>query len=146
MASVYVAGKFEDKEQIREVQRKFREAGFEISHDWTTEDGTGMEGAELDTYMAQCAKNDFFGVLQADFVVIMNHAKAFGTMTEMGLALAWGKPVYVVGAPIRDNIFFHLSLEEFGIQCVDSVEQAVRRALEDPFVDGGEDIDEACEP
>ncbi len=106
---VYVAGKFEEKTQVRLVQQLLRDAGHEISCDWTVEDETGKEGDELTAYRYQYAEADYHGVADADIVVVLNHPQGFGLATEFGIALALGKAIIVVDPEARTNVFYHLA-------------------------------------
>lgn len=105
---IYVAAKFEEGARVRGVYDTLREAGFSITHDWTTEDASAYTGAAKLAYKRQCGTNDYRGVVNADAVLVLNHALLYGGAAEMGMAIALKKPVYVVGAEIRENIFFHL--------------------------------------
>lgn len=137
---VYVAGKFEEGPRIREVQERLRLMGFEVTHDWTREDPAGRTGDDLAAYLQACAEKDVRGVEDADFLLVLNHDRAFGAMTEMGLGLAWGRVIYLVGPQIRDNIFFHLPAEA-GMRLFPDVETALAAIDEDhpelPPVDEG---------
>lgn len=134
--NIYVAGKFEEKARVREVQRQLEDLQYYITHDWTKEDAGTLQGDALEAYLAQCAANDYTGVRDADAVLVLNHDRAFGAMSEMGMAIAWGIPVFVVGHKIRDNIFFHLG-SDYGVYCYDTVDEAIeaieqmRRSIED---------------
>jgi len=134
MARVYVAGKFEEIEAVRKAQAALRAAGHEITHDWTGENPGDRKGEELQDFLKDCAVGDYQGVLHADVVLLLNHERAFGAMVETGLAIAWGRTVYVVGAGIRDNIFFHLP-DDMGIRLCDSMEDAVAAITADEVVD-----------
>lgn len=127
---VYVAGKFEEGVRVREVQEKLRLLGFEVTHDWTREDPAGRTGVELEVYLQHCALKDVEGVETADFLLVLNHDRAFGAMVEMGLGLAWGRVIYLVGPQIRDNIFFHLP-PGHGMRCFPDVETALAAIDED---------------
>lgn len=105
---IYVAGKFEEGARVREVHQMLKDMGHEITHDWTREDASGYQGAEREAYFRRCAEKDFEGVKDCDLILVLNHDRLFGGATEMGLALAWGRVVYVVEPAIRDNIFYHL--------------------------------------
>lgn len=127
---VYVAGKFEEGARVREVQEKLLLMGFEITHDWTQESAEGLTGAEREAYLQCNAEADVRGVEDADFLVVLNHDRAFGAMVEMGLGLAWGRVIYLVGPQVRDNIFFHLPAEA-GMRCFPDVETALAAVDED---------------
>ena|SRR5437762_12072580 len=96
---VYVAGKVEDKERVREIQTQLRQVGHTITLDWTT--------ASQDS--RQQALKDIRGVADADvFVGVFEEDYAYrGTLVEMGAALALGKPVYILGnaTTVRRCIF-----------------------------------------
>lgn len=119
---VYVGAKFEEKGNAREAQAALRALGHEITFDWTVEDDSGLSGDERELYWRACGANDVDGVRRADAVLLLNHPLAFGTMVEFGLALAWGKPIFLVGADIRNTVFFWVP----GIRRFNTVEQAVR--------------------
>lgn len=106
---IYVAAKFEEATRVQDVYKTLRARGFQITHDWTTEDSSVFpEGPEKLAYKHACAMNDYFGVKNADAVLVLNHPLLYGGAAEMGMAIALHVPVYVVGAEIRENIFFHL--------------------------------------
>lgn len=134
MPKIYVAGKFEEKVRVRQVMARLVAMGYEITHDWTEEDATGLSGDELAKYLESCALADFEGVLDADCVLVLNHQAAFGAMVEMGLALGWGKVVYVVEPQIRDNIFYHLPATS-GMRTFETLEKALDALQEDLDVD-----------
>lgn len=116
---VYVAGKFEETQAVRAIQAKVRAAGHEITHDWTGEDPAGRQGEELALFLKECAEKDLFGVMSADALVLLNHDRAFGAMTEFGLAVASQIPVFVLKSEVRDNIFYNLG-EDYGVYKIES--------------------------
>lgn len=126
---VYVAGKFEEVEAVRAAQSLLQDAGFRITHDWTGESTAGKTSEEIGPFLEVCAENDYVGVTEADAVLLLNHDRAFGAMVEMGMAIARGIPVFVVGHKIRDNIFFHLN-SDFGVYLFDAVDDAVEAIKE----------------
>lgn len=92
---VYVAGKWSPATvaRVREVQAQLIGAGHVISYDWTTDEGNG-------TGSATQALNDMNGVLTADVFVLVaeDHDVVYcGAVAELGMALAIGIPVYVLG-------------------------------------------------
>jgi nucleoside 2-deoxyribosyltransferase len=95
---VYVAGKWEEKDRIREVQQQLRDAGHTITYDWTSyEGGLTQEQAIFDTD----------GVYDADALVAVyeKDLKYSGAMVELGMALAVGVPVHVLGNACDNCIF-----------------------------------------
>ena len=131
---VYVAGKFEDRFEIRTVMNRLRAVGHEVTHDWTYEDPGDLQGDALASFLTHCAEADMNGVLEADILVLINHKLAFGAAAEMGMAIAWGKVVYVVGPEIRDNIFFHLK-EADGMRLFSDLDSCLAAIEEDSLAD-----------
>lgn len=125
MNKVYVAGKFEDKENVRRVQQRLRDLGFEITHDWTPDDASDLQ---------KSAVEDFEGVLQADFLVVLNHTLLYGAAVEIGIALGLGRPVYVIGPQVRDNVFWHLP-QDYGLRTFLTEDEAFAAIEDDEFLD-----------
>jgi len=122
MANVYVAAKFEEAPLARAVMDRLEALGHVITHDWTGENSVGLSGDDLKLYLAKCARQDFFGVVAADVILVLNHDRLFGGMVETGVALGLGKPVVLVSADKRDCIFWHLK----EVRKVDDVDQALK--------------------
>lgn len=119
---IYVAAKFEEGPKVQKVYEKLRARGHKITHDWTTEDADKFKN--VNGYSEQCAKSDYYGVLEADAVLLFNHDRLYGGATEMGIAIAAGVPVYVVGREIRENIFFNLP-RNFGMTICNNEDDAI---------------------
>lgn len=100
----YVASKFENADAVKVVYDKLKKRGHTITHDWTAEDATN----KTQGYKTKCAINDYIGVRSADAIIVLNHPKMFGGAAELGMAIAFGVPAYVVDMDVRENIFFHL--------------------------------------
>lgn len=99
----YVAGKFEDKERVRLAQRCIEAAGHEITHDWTMAEAIGGRAE---------AEDDMEGVKDADALLFVNVDPDLlyaGSLVEIGMALAWDKPVYFINTQhMAQNVFYHL--------------------------------------
>lgn len=97
---VYVAGKFEEKGRVQEVQDVLKAHGHTVTFDWT------RRADELETEANAVA--DIAGVREADaLVVVMEREHTYrGTWVEVGAALISGKPVYCIGGgPHTDTVF-----------------------------------------
>jgi len=96
---VYVAGKFEERNLIRQLMDKIEDAGHDITYDWTV--NTESDG------LNNCATWDMIGVRKADllFVYAVNDWKYLGAPAEIGGALALFKKVYILGNGLRDLVF-----------------------------------------
>lgn len=96
----YVAGKYGPSTiaRVREVHAALVAAGHTITYDWTTDEVAGPTQAI----------NDMTGVLTADvFVLIAEEDVAYcGAVAELGMALASGIPVYVLGTALDDRCIF----------------------------------------
>lgn len=102
---IYVASKFENKERVREVMKQLTDAGHEITHDWTRELPNPTEEDRkqyaLDDKFAVLSADAYVGVFEKDF-------KYSGALVEMGLAMAVGMPVHILGNAVDSNIFLRL--------------------------------------
>ena len=115
---IYVAGKWQEKSQVKQVQIALVNAGHEITHDWTIHE-MGAHEPKQDTdvligthwydpeELARQALGDLRGVQTAEAIVIcaINPHKYSGTLTEMGIALGCGRRVLIIGEHIDSNIF-----------------------------------------
>ncbi len=115
---IYVAGKWQEKAQVKQVQLALMAVGHTITHDWTVHE-MGAHESQLDTdvligthwydpeELANQARGDLRGVMQAEAIVIcaINPHKYSGTLTEMGIALGCGRRVLIIGDNIDGNIF-----------------------------------------
>lgn len=105
---VYVATSFKNIPEARAAQQALREAGHEITHDWTTKalDPAWPEWKRED-YLRTCGDEDLAGVLSADVFVLINHEALRDGMAEFGVALGRGIPIVVVFPDRRSSVFFH---------------------------------------
>jgi nucleoside 2-deoxyribosyltransferase len=102
---VYVAGKFADRERVREVQALVRARGHSISWDWTDQ-GKGQTITPEE--QRAIAERDLKGVRDADaFVLVIEQPYIYkGPWVELGAALAFNIPVYVLGE--STCVFLHM--------------------------------------
>ncbi len=119
---VYIAAPFVEKEYAKTVREKLRKAGIGVTSRWLDFPGDSLDPIILTVEAA----NDFDDVFDADALVLLNLQKrgeeTSGKAVETGLALACGKPVYMIGG--WSNVFHFLpqvvkctSVEEM-IQCL----------------------------
>ncbi len=100
---IYVAAKWEEKEEVRHLYLFLRRLGHEITHDWTVADADGLEGDALRQRLSECAAEDLGGVLRADALVLLPHERGAGLWVEFGAALALGLPVIVCAADVAPD-------------------------------------------
>ena len=94
---VYVASKFENP-RAPEVAAQLEAAGHTITYKWWGCSNFTQEQALL----------DFYGVIHADALVLVVEDPALkysGAITEFGMALGRGIPVYLMGNALDRNIF-----------------------------------------
>lgn len=109
---IYVAAKYTDKPKVKEIQQHLKEAGHEITHDWTLHQDIRpfKDNADLAEYYAI---RDLDGVRNADvFIFLINQALSTGCATELGAALmlnlTFGKPdIFLIGNDLQNNLFYY---------------------------------------
>jgi len=110
---IYVAGKWADREEIGKFIDHLPPQ-FQATWNWTKTEDNHVDISK----MARAASNDIRGVQKAKVLVVMMTDPEYayrGTWTEIGAALALGKPVICmapwfdgkVGSSATSNVFFH---------------------------------------
>jgi len=97
---VYIATKFEEGDRAQEVAQMLVGEGHTITHRWWGNDENNAEQA--------C--RDMWGVMIADALVFIAEKDLpySGALVELGMMLAKGGPVYVMGPYIDHCIFMKL--------------------------------------
>ncbi len=109
---IYVSAKFSDKERVKEVYAQLKALGHTITHEWVHNKPSYPFDLEPE-FTAQCAAEDFAGVLAADvFILLSNAEHSMGASGELGAAigsfLTFKKPdIYVVGPHFNTNFCFY---------------------------------------
>ena len=100
----YLGASHHELERAREVMTFLELAGHTITYDWTQ----AFKDPVKD-YL-KYARADIAGVYSADVVVLLfeNPHPYRGTHTELGLAIAFRKPVIILGKEADKNIFSRL--------------------------------------
>lgn len=134
---VYVAGRISRQEEIRAIHEQLREAGLQITHDWTwtaaiTNDQEAGEFRKRE-YVGMSPKyhteadDDLNAVLEADIFIILTDEHGSGIYVEMGAALAAQKIrntpqlIYAIG-PHFDRMLFY---QHQAVQRAQSVEEII---------------------
>lgn len=117
---VYLAGPWATRDQMPGIAARFVEAGHTMSLRWWEHpDVPGTPSAADNATMTALAHADFFGVVEADALVVVNAAPSEGKAVETGIALTMCLPVIVIGP--RSHIFHYLP----SVRRVDSVDEAI---------------------
>lgn len=122
MVTIYTAGPWKDRETVREVAGKLREAGYEVNSRWLEVSEETPEGMTQEQYYRQQALHDLQDCIESDLLVYVNTGyKSEGKATELGVALATLKPIIIVGEGGRkNNIFLNLNIPQYN-----TVEEAI---------------------
>lgn len=110
---IYVAGKYCERYFVREIYKLLIDKGHEITVDWTNHD-VYPNNSPVDI-LGTFADDDLRGVLEADLFIgdVLNKHEYKGLWVEMGIALAKGIPVWLVG--------------EYGNECIFANHHTVRK-------------------
>lgn len=108
---LYVASKFTNKQEVRSLMTLLEADGHTITHDWTDDDAKGLEGEELETYLALNAVACIKGILDAQAFILLARPNMAGAFTELGLAMGIGRSVLILDAfksGNQENIFYNM--------------------------------------
>ena len=95
----YIASRLENVEQVQYLAGKLKAAGWIHTYDWTIHGS--IREPDIDT-LREIGQKEFDGVREADIVVILT-PQGRGTHTELGMAMALGKRIYLCHT---DNTYF----------------------------------------
>lgn len=87
----YIASSLRNYKQVRELSRLLRNAGWECTYDWTM--NCPLEKIDGET-LKSIGEKECEGVKQSEVVIILT-PQGRGTHTELGMAIALDKKVYV---------------------------------------------------
>jgi len=83
----YIAGKFEEVEQIHTAFERVRAAGHEISYDWTTHVKSKPYTEHVER-IRQYGENELQAILDSDVFIYLTHERGTTLHMEYGAALA----------------------------------------------------------
>lgn len=111
--NIYIAGRFEDQFMLRDVSYMLIMQKHEIVSTWLW----STDPYETDKEKAAIALKDYRDIIACNTLVLYSHlGEPLPTRqahsTELGLALAMGKRVILVGVK-TDNVFHHLPSIEY---------------------------------
>ena len=133
MNTVYLAGSWHRKEELRPYADLFRRYGIDVLSRWLYEPASATSKINdlPQDYLEEAALRDIEDVYHADVLVLFSNgydsaAVGGGRFFEAGLAFAQSKPIITVGEP--EMIFQKLSEDEL-FYTVKSVHEAVSLVL-----------------
>lgn len=106
----YTASSFQNIQDVKYVNQRLVEKGYELSYDWT-QNGRASSLAELTVI----GEDEMKGVRDADFLIVLLPGGK-GSYIEMGMALGLRKKVYLFSPENRvyeldsTSTFYHVSL------------------------------------
>ena len=117
----FVSGKVGVEGDVRVAMKVLRDAGHEITFDWTTIDHLRPYD-ENAAASREAAIKESRGVEDADVLIVLSHDRGVGMYVELGIAIGSGVPVRVVTNVESRTMFFHHPL----VKKVDSLEQILK--------------------
>ena len=114
----FVSGKVGVEGDAKAAMKALREAGHEITFDWTEIEHLRPYD-ENTTASREAAFKESRGVQEADVLVVLAHNRGVGMYVELGIAIGCGVPVRVVTNEESRTMFFHHPL----VRKVQSLEQ-----------------------
>lgn len=108
---IYLAARYDRQAEMREWREALVAAGHEVVSSWLDGPAPDAEDRLDDDVQARWAQVDMVDLRNADALITATEEPSVGYTTggrhvELGLALAWGKRVYLVGP--EENAFHHL--------------------------------------
>jgi nucleoside 2-deoxyribosyltransferase len=102
--NVYIATSTRNTDAYHRTRQALEAAGHTITHDWTRDlpDKDPPPGQGFAAALA-----DIRGVAAADVVVALWHPDVYGTLVEIGYAIARSRPVLLVGTWRRSVFWDH---------------------------------------
>ena len=116
---IYLSGKWEDRARCQFYMKLLRNAGHEITVDWTD------HKYEDENYPKEYCSDDVKGVREAEAyigVFIEKEYKYRGALVEFGIALGQGKKCYFIGHAQDSCIFRHHPL----VQTFESISDIIK--------------------
>lgn len=95
----YIASSLRNYEQVRGLSSLLKTAGWEHTYDWTLHCPVKENDAET---LKSVGEKEYEGIKQSDVVIILT-PQGRGTHTELGMAIALNKKIYLCH---HDNTYF----------------------------------------
>ncbi len=104
---VYVAGRFHHQDHVTRVMDRVRDAGHQLTTDWTQHDPIKPYKDNPETSRAY-AKEDVNGAEEADVFILIANETGRGSHAELGVALATNtEHIYVIGDKRHNCMFYY---------------------------------------
>ena len=122
---VYVAASSQHATQAARFMREIRQAGHEITYDWTVDVlkfGAGDPKEVPEDVMRKAAENDRRGVRECHLFILLWSPMAYGALMELGMAMERRKRIWIIGesepgpGSVRFSVFWLLPDIQFEIK------------------------------
>jgi hypothetical protein len=117
----FVSGKAGFENDARAAMKSLRDAGHDITFDWTTIGNLKPYDINI-TASQEAAIKESSGVKEADVLVVITHNNGIGIYVELGIALGVGIPVRIITNEESRSMFFHHPL----VRKVSSIEEVIK--------------------
>lgn len=119
-AKVYIAAPFPDQHLVRDIKKKVEKAGYTVTSRWIDSQVQQAIGdPDNEEILREQAGKDVQDVYDCQILVLINSSMSQGGKeVETGMAMAWAKPIILVGE--RSNIFHYLHIPR-----VPNIEEAI---------------------
>jgi len=87
----YIASRLKNYEAVQHLSNKLKSVGWVHTYDWTV--GISEEKLSID-FLKDIGKKEYDGVKNADIVIVLT-PQGGGTHTELGMAIALNKKIYI---------------------------------------------------
>jgi nucleoside 2-deoxyribosyltransferase len=114
---IYLAAPWVRRDEARAAGELIEAAGHTITKKWWEHRDVPIDQADRHLELEQQAIEDLEGVFRAQVFVLLNLATSEGKAVETGLALAYGKPIILVGE--RSNLFHYLVNPAFRVPTIE---------------------------
>lgn len=101
----YIASRIKKANQVEKITQKLKSLGHSITFDWTKQPNLRPYDKNL-KQSATISKQSLSAIKSCDFFVLLTDQAGTGMHTELGIALAENKKIFVVGKHLNTNIFF----------------------------------------
>ena len=122
---LYIGGSSQDIPRINHIMEVLKGENYTITHDWTQSFKEEVKDYE------QAVRDDLAGIFSADMLILVFEKPLpyKGTHTELGLAIAWRKPVIILGKEADKNIFSRLENVSICYSLMDVIELIEERRM-----------------
>ena len=135
MFKVYLAAKYDRRDEMREHRERLKEVGIAVTSRWLDEQGSldgNMDDKDEEFYI-ETANVDLEDVCAANCLIFFAEdprvgVRRGGRHVEFGYAYALGKPVHVIGC--KENVFHYLE----GVYHYSSLDEFIKEYREDFYL------------